>query len=173
MIKLLLRNRINSIIGTIVGKGRGNTVRKSSRGRKIGALLGFSFALIIALVYVIFFEISLAKIILPELPWLYYGIFTLISFALTFFLSIFETKSELFECKDNELLLSMPIKSRDILASRLLIVLIYNYLSDLIFMIPAVIIYGIYTADAVGIVGGILVTLIIPFLASMSNIGSA
>lgn len=171
MIKLLLRNRINSIIGTIVGKGKGNTVKKSTRGRKIGALLGFSFALIVALAYVIFFEISLAEIILPKLPWLYYGIFSLLSFSLTFFLSIFETKSELFECKDNELLLSMPIRSRDILASRLLIVLIYNYLSDLIFMIPAVIIYGIYTADILGIIGGILVTLIIPFLTSSLSAG--
>ncbi len=171
MLKVLLKNRINSIIGTILGKGRDKKIRKASRGRKIGTILGLAFAFAIALAYVIFFEIMLADMVLPELPWLYFGIFTLVSFALTFFLSIFETKSELFECKDNDLLLSMPIRSRDILASRLIIVLLYNYLSDLLFMVPAVIIYGIYTADVVGIIGGALVTLIIPFLTSSLSCG--
>ncbi len=171
MIKLLLRNRINYIIGTMLGKGRGKEIKKASLGKKIAVAVTAALVLLIALAYVVGFEIMLAEAVLPSLPWLYYGIFTIVSFSLTFFLSIFETKSELFECRDNELLISMPIKPGDILASRMIIVLLYNYLSDLLFMVPAVIIYGIYTGDIVGIIGGTIVTLMLPLLSSSLSSG--
>jgi hypothetical protein len=45
-----------------------------------------------------------------------------------FIISIFTAQAELFEAKDNDLLLSMPIKPRTILLSRIGIMIQYDYL---------------------------------------------
>lgn len=53
------------------------------------------------------------------LDWLYFALFAVADLALMFIFSVFTAKSQLFEAKDNELLLSMPIPPRQILTSRL------------------------------------------------------
>lgn len=72
-----------------------------------------------------------------ERQWLYFAMIGLFSFGLSFFFTAFTAKSELFEAKDNELLLSMPIKPRTILFSRMAILLIIEYLISLLVMVPA------------------------------------
>ena len=61
-------------------------------------------------------------------------------FAFAF--SIFSAKAGLFDNKDNDLLLALPIKRSDILASRLLLLTGYNFFIGLIFIIPGVVIYA-------------------------------
>ena len=52
--------------------------------------------------------------------WLYFIIFALLSICLGVFGSVFNTYAGLYLAKDNDLLLSMPIPVRDIMAARLL-----------------------------------------------------
>ena len=73
--------------------------------------------------------------------WLLLAVTALLVFLVDFITSIFMTKSKLFEAKDNDLLLSMPIRPRDILLSRMLFILISNYFFELIIAIPAYIIW--------------------------------
>lgn len=58
-----------------------------------------------------------------------------------FLFSIFSAKSSLFDNKDNNLLLSLPIKRTEILTSRVLMLLIYNFFIGLLFIIPGLYIF--------------------------------
>lgn len=73
--------------------------------------------------------------------WMYFSIMGLISIALGVFGSAFNTFSGLYLSKDNDLLFSMPIPVKMILASRLAGVYAMGFLYELMVMLPALIVY--------------------------------
>ncbi len=77
------------------------------------------------------------------LNWLYFAIMGIVGILLSFIGSVMMTKSQLYDAKDNELLLSMPISPGQILAGRLLSLLLLNYIYQSFVMIPAGVIYRI------------------------------
>ena len=131
MIKILIKNRLRSLLGTMVNKSRDGSAVKGGRGRIVLVIILYlflagSFAFMSTSVAMV-----LGTVLIPiGAAWLYFAIFIIAALSVIFILGIFETKAELFECKDNDLLLSMPIKPRDIVASRVCVVLIYNYLEE-------------------------------------------
>ena len=167
MIKILIKNRLRSLLGTMVNKSRDGSAVKGGRGRIalviiLYLFLAGSFAFMSTSVAMV-----LGAVLIPiGAAWLYFAIFIIAALSVIFILGIFETKAELFECKDNDLLLSMPIKPRDIVASRVSVVLIYNYAEELIIMLPCIIVYGVLSRDPVGIIGALTVSLFIPLLAT-------
>jgi len=68
-------------------------------------------------------------------------VFFVMASFITFFFTIYNAKGSLFNANDNNMLLSMPIKSSVILASRLISLIIFNLLTILIFMVPVIIAY--------------------------------
>lgn len=167
MIKILVKNRLNSVFGAVVGKGKGGTVKKPSVAKKIGMALLYIYVAATFASFSVGMAYVLGSTLLPVgADWLYFSIFILASLAIIFVFTVFETKSELFECKDNELLLSMPIKPRDIVASRILIVLIYNYLEELLIMIPCIVVYAIYSPSVRGIVGSCITVAFLPIIST-------
>lgn len=91
------------------------------------------------------------------LGWLYFTIVTAIAFALGIFGSVFSTYSALYLAKDNDLLLSLPIPVRYILAARLMGVYLIGLSFSAIVIIPAVIVYNILAGVTVtSVFGGIM-----------------
>ena len=167
MIGILIRNRLRAVFGSAVGRaGRGKEIKKATPLK----ILLFAILYLFVVATFLFLSVSisylLASVLLPAASWLYYLVFMVLSLTAIFILSIFETKSELFECKDNDLLLSMPIKPRDIVASRVAIVLIYNYIINAIVMLPAIVLYAIFAKDVLGVIGGILIFFLLPLFAT-------
>jgi ABC-2 type transport system permease protein len=72
--------------------------------------------------------------------WFYFSLQAVMSFALGVFGTIFSAQT-LFTSRDNELLMSMPIKPWKILISRLLVVLAFEYAFEAIISVPAFIIW--------------------------------
>ena len=70
--------------------------------------------------------------------WMYFAFFALISFGLCVLGTIFIAAGQLFGAKDNEALLSMPIKPVHILVSRILALMTVEYIFSLIIAVPAV-----------------------------------
>ena len=164
MIKSLIGIRIRALLGSSLGKKKNG---KSNSGNKVATAV---LLLFLAGIFALFFSmmaLGMATTMLPlGLDALYFSIFMIAAFSIVFVLSIFETKSELFECKDNELLLSMPIKPKHIVLSRIFTVLIYNFVETAIVMIPTVVVYAIFGGSPYGIVGGVLMTVFLPLLAT-------
>lgn len=75
------------------------------------------------------------------MSWLYFGLMGVLVFALCFVGSVFITQNQLYEAKDNDLLLSMPIPVKYILASRLISIIILNYVYELLVIIPGAVVY--------------------------------
>ena len=89
----------------------------------------------------------------------------LITLTLTLFGSIFPTKTQIFDSKDNELLISMPIPPKYIFISRLVFLLIINYLLESIVLVPAIICFAIFTGfTLMGFIFTLLVFILVPFL---------
>lgn len=171
MIGLLVKNRLLALFGAMVSRGKRGEVKSAPAWKKAVTVL-----LIVALIAFFAWSVTVMLKGVAEIliaiggDWLYYAIVMLALLGVTVILSIFETKSELFECKDNELLLSMPIKPSDILASRIIVVLIYNYAIDAVLMIPAIVLYGVYSHSLMGIFGGVVAYLfIVPLGVSLAS----
>lgn len=100
-----------------------------------------------------------------NLGWLFFAIMGLIALAFGVFGSVFNTYSSLYTAKDNDLLLSMPIKPSKILFARLSGVYAMGLMYELIVMIPTLIAYYVNGADGIlSIIFGILCTLALSVL---------
>lgn len=92
--------------------------------------------------------------------WLYFTLFAGLAILLGVFGSVFNTFSSLYQAKDNDLLLSMPIPIRAILASRLLGVYLMGLMFSGVVLLPAVIFYWCAVdASLSAIAGGVLLVL--------------
>lgn len=121
---------------------------KSSKGKFAGqgkmVLMGLLFAYV-GIVFCGMFGMMFYSLVEPfhllNLDWLYFGLMGIIVIMFCFLGSVFMTEHEMYEAKDNELLMSMPIKNRDILLSRVCVILLLNYVYELLIAGPAFFIY--------------------------------
>ena len=172
MIKTLLGARLRSALSTLLSRGKKDGSTRIGKGRVAALALAYIYVIVVFGGLMAFNAVSMAPVLISlDLDWFYFATFTAIAFLGVFLLSIFETKSELFECKDNELLLSMPIRPRDIVLSRVFTVLVFNYLETFLLILPAVIVYAIFGGSLHGIIGSILVMLLLPLLSTSLSSG--
>lgn len=118
--------------------------KKPSIGKKI--LFGLLMVYLIGVIAALFGGLS-AMIILAMrdfgLEWLGLAVGALASVALCFITMIFTMQSQIFGAKDNDLLLSMPIKPSTIAASRVLSLLMLEYIYNAVVLIPVGIVYAV------------------------------
>ncbi len=167
MIRTLLSIRLRSTFASFMGKSKDGKPAKLSVGKivLISVLMLYIGVTFIGLFTMM--ALSMGQFYIPSGDHgMYFGLFMLIGFSMVFIFSIFETKSELFECKDNELLLAMPIKPDNIVVSRIATVMVYNYIEMALVMLPAIVVYAIMGGSVFGIIGGILSFLLLPLLAT-------
>ncbi len=93
--------------------------------------------------------------------WLYFALTGLMAIGLGVFGSVFNTFSGLYLAKDNDLLLSLPIPVRYILASRLLGVYLMGLMFSGVVIIPAVIVYFIVAYPTASAVAGSIILVIL------------
>ena len=105
--------------------------------------------------------------LVPQYHWFYFAMVGMFAFAISFFLTAFTAKSELFEAKDNEMLLAMPIRPRTILLSRMVVLLGTEYLFSFLVLIPAGLAWILPMGmDALLLVRYILGCLLLPLLSA-------
>mgnify|MGYP000861809337 CR=1 FL=1 len=162
--KALVLTRILSMFSSMFSKSR---VGKK-RGLAFKLLIGFVAIYTIGAIGIMFgllFESLCVPLYNAGLSWLYFSLMGILVMGIGFVGSIFAAQTQLFEAKDNELLLSMPIPSHMILASRISILLLMNYLYEAFVVIPAGIIYIIHQeVTVIGVIFFILIALLLPFM---------
>ena len=88
--------------------------------------------------------------------------------VLAFIEGIYKSQGILFESKDNELLLSLPIRKSTILFSRIFKLLLFEYLYNLLFLLPAFVIYTYYEHPGINFyLISILMTILIPIIPTI------
>ena len=163
MFKLLLKTRFQMFFASMT---QGKKGKNRTTGGKIGMTILFAFlgVYVISAMFALFISMN-ALVTGTENEFFPLSLALLITITLTLFGSIFPTKTQIFDSKDNELLISMPIPPRYIFTSRLVFLLIINYLLESLVFIPAVIGFAIFTGFTfVSFVFTALIYILLPFL---------
>lgn len=141
--------------------------KKSGKNRgKSGILMYVILYLVIfGFLGIVFYKMGdmMSPLIDMGFGWLFMSLMSLIGVALGVFGSVFNTFATLYQAKDNDFLLSMPISTSTILITRLSGVYAMGLMYELIVMIPVVIVYLMHS-DA-GVLA-VIFTLLIPFVLS-------
>lgn len=138
MFRALLRARLQAFLAAYSGKAQSTGKKKPSTGKAIGMALLFAYCGIVFLgLFFGLFSILAQAFAGTDLAWVYFALYAILAFALMFIGSVFTTKAQLYEATDNELLLSMPIPPLYILASRVVILLVFNAVFHLVVALPA------------------------------------
>lgn len=143
--------------------------KKTGKPRSKGGTIGFIilFAFLFLMLGVSFFGISFmfSEVLAdPEIAWVYFAIIGTMAMFLGVFGSVFNTFTSLYQAKDNEMLLSMPIPSRMIIAVRMTGVFLLSMLYTSLVYVPALIGYFIFGAPSVlGVINAILMLFVLGF----------
>lgn len=162
MVKLLVKKQMQELFrGFFIDR---KTNRARSRTSMVVAILGF--VLVMAGVLGGMFtslSLSLASPLAAlDLGWMYFAIMSLLGILLGVFGSVFNTYSSLYLAKDNDLLLSLPIRPRAIIISRLMSVYLMGLMYSAVATVPAVIVWWIKAGVTVSnLIGGVLLVLLV------------
>ncbi len=139
MLKTLVRIQLASFLAGFSGRGRRrqSAKRKKAASPVLYALLLLYCVVVFGFLFYMQFSQLAAAFVPAGLGWLYFAMYDIMAFVLMFIGSVFTAKAQLFEAKDNELLLSMPIKPGQILLSRMVMLFVVNLIFELVVALPA------------------------------------
>lgn len=172
MLKTLMILRLRGLKDAMFNRRRG----KQTTGKGMTVLLALLVVYCVA-VFLGMFGLVFASIRAPfsalGMGWVYYALAGILVTMLCFVGSIFFTQSIIFEAKDNEMLLSMPISPAVILASRMAVLLLINYAYAAVILLPCGVVIGwLEGVTAGGVVRFIVASLLLPLLpTALSCVG--
>ena len=165
MMKALVLLRFRALLAGLTAQAQKKN--KRSRGTLIlfAFLFLYVFAVIAGMMGFTFYNLAQPYHLLG-LDWLYFAMAGLMGLGFAVLGSVFTTQSQLYDAKDNPLLLSMPIPPRTILISRMLPLLALNLLFSGLVMVPALVVYAVFVEfSPAGVVLQLLCLLGIALLA--------
>ena len=143
--------------------------KKKGKKNTLGKSLGLAAILFISLisVFLLFWHTSdmlCAPLVEGGLAWVYFAMMGLMAISLSVVGSIFTTMAKLYEAKDNDFLLSMPIPTRVILFARMVSLYLFAlFFSSLVFL-PAILRYVTLVHPSVTVIlGQLLINFLLPF----------
>ena len=143
-----------------------NSKRNSSKLKKV--LLPVMLFIIVTLVIGVY-AYGFAEMLLPSNNLnAMLNVFMIIVVLLAFVEGIYKSQGILFESKDNDMLFSLPITKSQILFVRIVKLLVFEYLFNLMFLLPAFIVYAYF--EKVGIsfyLISFLMTILIPIIPTV------
>jgi len=167
MFRALLRTRLSALTAWLFFRNGTKSKVGSSKLKLVGFVLLMLYA---CFAFMAMFGVYFQQIAKPffeiGIGWLYFALFVMTAFAMMFIGSVFVSKSQLYEAKDNDLLLSLPIPPRLILASRMVMLMILNFVFELLVAAPCFVMWvRAVPVTAVQVVFFVAVLLALPFLS--------
>ncbi len=164
MMRALFRKQFKEL-GTMFVQNRKKGKRRSKAGTA-GLIVLFGFAFLS--IGFAFFGMGMffAMNFIPMgLDWLYFAMMGMIALFLGVIGEVFATYSTLYNAKDNDLLLSMPIPPGKILLARMTSVFALGLIFEALAFVPAIIVYWINTAPtAATVIFPIVIMFVLAFL---------
>lgn len=161
MIKILLKKELKEFLSPIVINRKTNKPRSRAALFALAALLLVAAAATGASFYFLcmfFSEITLAF----GLDWLYFVLVAVLSLMIGVIINVFATFNALFSAKDNDLLISMPLKPSQILSARMISLYLLGTLFTAIVWVPGLIRYWIAGSPSfLSVVFGILLLFVV------------
>lgn len=152
MIKRLIRVRLQAAFSAMIRSAGSRKKQNPVTMLLIGAALLYAAGAIEFLLYMIFDSLTL--FFEMGVGWLYYAMAGIMTLGIAVIGSVFMTQNQMYDARDNEMLLAMPIPPAAILFSRMAVLLLLNAVLVLLVMGPAglaaVIHHGIGAAALIG-----------------------
>ena len=142
MIKTLVSLRFRALIAGLFTQRRKN---KHGKGTLVlfAFLFLYVFAVVAGMMGFTFYNLA-QPYHMVGLDWLYFSMAGLMALGAAILGSVFTTQNQLYDAKDNHLLLSMPIPPGTILLSRMIPLLAMNLLFSSLVIVPAILVYAIF-----------------------------
>lgn len=163
--KLFVINLKALLAGMFMGTRNGK--KKPGKGKIVLFTILFIYCAVafLGLFGLLFMQIC-GPLFQAGIGWLYFALIAIMAFALCVITSIFTVQALLFDAKDNELLLSMPVKPTSIVLSRILTLLVYEYIFNLLVAAPAIVVWWLTGyATIIGTVFFLLGMLFVPLMS--------
>lgn len=139
MLKALLKVNFAALLSWFNGSGKRSSKSKGSKGKTIVYALLMLYALgVFCWLFGQIFQLLVKPLYSSGCGWLYFVYVFIVAFAVMFIFSVFAAKNRLYEAKDNDLLLSMPIPPSIILASRMVLLFAMNVIFGVLVVAPAI-----------------------------------
>lgn len=168
MLNSLIKNELYAYVNWFTG-GKANTRKGKKRSTASMLLYAFLMIYLLGIFGWLFFQIFDAMfqpLHMLGFDWLFFIYVFVVAFALMFIFSVFTAKSKLYEAKDNDLLLSLPIRPGVILASRLISLWLLGFLFEIVVAVPGALVWFSGSAPTVPqIVSYVLICLCLPFFS--------
>lgn len=165
MFKALLKTRLKSMYAGMFRSSR----KKKQQGLGMKILIGILTVYLVAVfggLFAMMFMALCAGLAPAGLSWLYFSVAGIIAVVLSFVGSVMAAQSQLFEAKDNEMLLAMPIPPTVILGSRMVALYLITFAFQLLVLLPAGIVYAVMQPVSVaGVLIFVLTMFLLPFLS--------
>lgn len=150
MIKLLIKKQIYEMIA-----GLGGQDNKKKKAKKRLSFVGYVFIYLLIFVSVgavmsMMADRLCGPLVMLDLEWLYLTYMSLMALAVGIIGMVFNAYSVLYKAKDNDFLLSLPIKPGHIIFSKILSEYIFSVAFTAMVMVPAIIIWNINADVSVG-----------------------
>ncbi len=134
--KLLIGIRIKAMFAAM---------KKSVGGKKgMGALIVVAMAFLFITIEGMLFGAwgMMSEFLETDFAWLYFALSALLAFAFGIFGTVFTTQAQMYQAKDNELLLAMPLKPGSIVGSRVFVLYLLTMVFVVVVMMPAGLVYS-------------------------------
>jgi ABC-2 type transport system permease protein len=144
------------------------TQGKNGKRRSAAATIGFAVLILYAVGAIGFMFWEMAKmlcapLVASGLGWVYFSVMGLMATGFGVIGSCFMAKSRLYEAKDNDLLLSMPIPAHTILFVRMLGLYLFTLMIEVLVLIPSMAqYYAVVGVQALSLLSGVLLILLLP-----------
>lgn len=142
MIRALIAVRLRALLAGFTTQARQK--KKSGKGMAVlfAVLYIYVGIVICGMMAMLFGQLAPAYHAMG-LDWLYFAMAGLMALGFSVFGSVFMTQSQLYDAKDNDLLLSMPVPPGAILLSRMVPLVLMNLVFGGLVIIPAAVMYAV------------------------------
>lgn len=149
VLKALVKKQFSLIFSSMF-RTKKSAEKKNGVITVVFALLLLYAAAAIGIMFYLVMDMLASPLDEMGLGWLYFAYADVIAVVLTLISGIFSTQSQLYDAKDNELLLSLPIPPKYILFCRMLPIYIQNLLFSALVLVPSFIAYAVNAGSGVG-----------------------
>lgn len=139
-------------------------IKKSFGGKKgMGVFIAICMVILFFSVEAMLFGAwnTMAPFLDTGFAWLFFALAGLLAFALGIFGTVFTTQAQMYQAKDNELLLAMPLKPGSIVGSRVCVLYLLTMLFVAVVMLPAGLVYTIKVGFSVSFWAVYLVSMVL------------
>lgn len=167
MFRILFRKQMQEYFRTFFYDSR------KQKKRSVSGIIGYSLLyLFVEFSFILIFtslSYSLCSLLVPmNMTWLYFAMMAVITVFFSLFINMFTANSLLYNTKDNDLLLSLPIPAGTIVMVRMASLLLSILLLSATILLPAIIVYFVLYGFSFSILIGTLFMFLTVLLLSLS-----